>query len=57
MLGSLLCPVLIKIFITDLNDGAECILGKFADSTKQGGAADTPIILPPPPRDLDRLGK
>lgn len=33
--------VLLSIFISDLNDGAESTLRKFTDDTKLGGRADT----------------
>ncbi|GAB0206675.1 mitochondrial enolase superfamily member 1 [Grus japonensis] len=40
--GSIPDPVLFIIFINDLDDGAECAPGQFADDTKLGRAADTP---------------
>lgn len=35
------CTVLFNTFINDLDDGPECILGKFPDNTKPGGVVDT----------------
>lgn len=32
--GSILSPVLFKIIINDLDDGADCALSKFANYTK-----------------------
>lgn len=40
-LGSVLGPFLFNIFTSDLYAGVECILRKFSDDTKVGGAIDT----------------
>ena len=43
--GLTLGPVLFKLLINDLDDGAECTLGKFADDTKLGEVFDAPDVF------------
>jgi len=43
--------------MNNLDDGAECLLSKFADDTKPGGVADAPDGHTAIQRHLDRLEK
>ncbi|GAB0186665.1 mitochondrial enolase superfamily member 1 [Grus japonensis] len=53
--GSVLEPALFNIFVSNMNSGIECTLGKFADNTKLCGVVDTLEGRDAIQRNLDRL--
>ena len=55
--GSMQCPVLLSIFINDLDYGAEYTLSKFADATKLEEVADRTDGRAAIQRDFKRLEK
>lgn len=53
----ILGPVLLNLFINDLDDGLGCALSKFAGDTRLGGVAYSWKGQAAIQRDLDRLEK
>ena len=53
---SILGPIPLQLFISDLDEGRGCTLSRSAGGTKLGGVTDTSGSRAAIERDLDRLG-
>lgn len=55
--GSILGQVKLNIFVNNMDGAVECIINKFVDNTKPGGAVDSLEGWKALQRDLDSTGQ